>query len=223
MRSLQHLPLALGLVASLSPALSAATLDVVGTVHCTDLTGPSWVGPTAMWSSIASGTFSGTAQAGFTTFADPALLTFSYGDLELDLTLSQSPGADTVGFEYYTELDSNVQPFEVRYDGVLWATGTTDFLRTEVDNSDDYTAIGTGRASLTGATVDGAAFFAEILAFTGGTGHLDFDISDFSAVDNAGNFASTGVMTAIPEPSAAALLAGLGALALGAAGRRRRS
>ena len=222
MRSIQLLPLALGLVASLSPAASAATLDVVGTVHCTDLTGPSWVGPTVMWTSVDSGTFSGTAQAGFATFADPALLTFSYGDLELDLTRSQSPGADTIGFEYYTELDSSVQPFEVRYNGVLWASGTTDFLRTEVDNSDDYTAVGTGRASLTAATVDGAAFFAEVLALTGGTGHLDFDISDFHAVDNAGNFASVGVMTAIPEPASASVLAGLGALALGALRRRRR-
>lgn len=222
MRSSTLLPLALGLVASLSSAASAASLDVNGIVQCTEISGTPWVLTSVMWADVTTGSFTGIGSNSFASIADPAKFTATYGDLEIDYGRSQSPGGATPGFEYYTELDSNTQPFLVYYDNVLWASGTTEFMRTYVDDNLDTSAIGTGRAYLTSSTPSGAAFFAEVLALSGGTGRLDFAMDSFFAINNAGLFGSTGTMAAIPEPASAAALAGLAALGLRALRRRRR-
>lgn len=163
-----------------------------------------------MWGSVETAGGTGSSTSGFASLAalNPSLITFSLGDLELSSHLS--PGTSTSGFEYYSEVDASVTPFNLYYDGALWATGTTSFLQSDVANKNSTTATGTGAVYLTAPGLD-PAFYNEVMNITGGTGLLQIAVSNFSAVDNAGNFTMVGSLAATPEPSRLLLL-GLGLL-----------
>ena len=208
---------------ALSASAFAGTIDFSGNLHAASLTGFDWVGGSKMWGGLETGSFTGSAQSGFgSIITNPALLTFTFGDLEL--TDHGIPGASTPGFEVYTEGDSSVQPFQVFYNGVLWASGTSVFLRTDVDNNADFNAVGTGQAVLTSAGVD-SAFYDAVMSQTGNTGVLNMTISAFFPVNAIGDFSSTGTLStaAIPEPATVGVIVGACVLAGVAAVRRKPS
>lgn len=190
-------------------ALNAASFDFSGDLHAANSTGIPWVAGSTMWGTLETGGGTGTAQSGFSYLAsrDVGLLTFSFGDLEL--TGFQSPGAASLGFERYTENDASVMPFTIRYDGVVIATGTSDYLYDEVSHSLDFTAVGNGQVTLTAPGSD-PAFYNEVTTLTGGSRILQVTLSSFDPVDNAGNFVTTGTFTAVPEPEEYAVLAAAG-------------
>lgn len=206
---------------TLSTLAQAASFDFDGALQANNLTGQPWVAGSTMWGAIDTGSGAGNAQSGFDYLSsrDVHLLTFTFGDLEL--TSSQSPGLASAGFELYTEGDASVLPFTLKYNNAVIATGTSLFLRTEVDNSGDVTAIGTGQFQITAPGAD-ATFYNEVMALTGGSGLCDVTLSTFFPVNGAGLFSTTGTITTapVPEPDTWALVAS-GAI-LGFAILRRR-
>ena len=216
--------------ATTAVSLNAAVLNFSGFSDNDNLTAIPWViapGPTQtyMWGDITTGSGTGTANSGFTSIADPTLLTFSFGDLELDVANSQSPGVGTPGWEEYRELSAPVVNMDFFYNGALWATGQlVDAYRIDVADVDDFAGgIGTAQIELISNTAAGLAFFNEVDALTGGTRILDFENGNFVVVSGPdGTFTSTGSFTAIPEPSSFAMVC-LGAVFLFTAVRRRRA
>jgi hypothetical protein len=196
----------------------AASFSFGGDLRAGTGTAIPWVGPSTMWGTIETGRGTGTSQDGFGYLAsrNVGLLTFTFGDLEL--TSFQSPGPGSMGFERYTENDASVEPFTLRYGGVVIATGTSDFLYNEVSHSLDFTAVGSGQVTLTAPGSD-PAFYNEVVALTGGSRILQVTLTSFDPVDNLGHFVTTGSFTAVPEPQEYAALSAV-ALIGWAAGRR---
>lgn len=220
MPALRRLTAILGLAAGVSAA-SAATFDFTGDLQAAGGNGQPWVLGSFMWGTIETGSGQGTSQSGFSYFDTHAIgsLTFTFGDLEM--TSSQSPGPGLGGFEYYSEDDASVMPFTINLSGVPIATGTSVYLRTEVDNDSDITAIGTGRVVLTTPGAD-PAFFNEVMALTGNTGILDVSLTSFFPVNDAGLFSTAGSFTTVPEPGEYAAVAGAGLAGLALWRRRAR-
>ena len=184
---------------------SAATIDYAGTIYTSDTSHSyPWVLGSVMWEAIDSGNSTATNSTGITYFDthDVSKLTWTFGDLEM--TDHLSPGADTAGYEIYTEDDGSTQPFTMLYDGEVIATGVSLSLRTDVENNMDATAVGVGYATLTAAGAN-SAFYDEIMTLSGNTGNLKIDIDNFDPVEN-GVFNSTGTLSVIPEPSMGALV-----------------
>lgn len=206
---------------TLSTLAQAASFDFDGNLQANNLTAQPWVAGSTMWGAIDTGSGTGNAQSGFDYLSsrDVHLLTFTFGDLEL--TSWQSPGLASAGFENYTEGDASVMPFTLKYDNAVIATGTSLFLRTEVSNNNDITALGTGQFLITAPGAD-ATFYNEVMALTGGSGLCDVTLSSFFPVNGAGLFSTAGTITTapVPEPDTWALVAS-GAI-LGFAILRRR-
>jgi hypothetical protein len=200
-------------------AAHAATISYSGTTFASDTSSNiPWVLGSEMYESIDSGTATANGQTGFNFFNtnNISLLTWSFGDLEL--TAFQSPGASSPGFETYTENDAVVVPLEFFYDGDLVASGTVIELNTYVTNNMDMSATGDVLFQLTSAGLD-PTFYNEFVALSGGTGMATAVLGDFTPV-SPGEFTSNGLMTIVPEPSAAPLA--MGALA-GLVWMRRRA
>lgn len=217
---LHSTPIAAAFVACTAIA-GAASFDFNGAVHTTDITGIPWVGPSTMWGAVDTGGGTAISQSGFAYFGthDITKLTFSFGDLELSERLS--PGPATAGYEIYRELDNSIVPFQIKYDGTVIASGDSLFLRTHVDNDQDYGATGTGQFRITSPGTD-PTFYNQVMSLTAGTGLFDATISTFAAVDNLGNFGTSGVMTtAVPEPGTWAAATSLALLAFAALRRNR--
>lgn len=213
-----------GLAGSLLMAstLSAQVFEYGGQTQAANITNHDWVLGSKMWGTIEAGSGVGTSSDGFTSLAniDISKFTFTFGDLELTNFLE--PGPASAGFEVYSEGDGSVQPIQFFYDGNLWASGDVFDITINVDNSNDATAVGTSRVQLTAPGVD-AAFYNEVIALSGGTGLLDFQIADFFPVDDAGLFSSTGSVSPVPEPSTYALVFGMGIAGFAVARRLRRA
>jgi len=210
----------------------AASFDFSGLLQADNLTGIPWVnvsnpptpeGQSLMWGSIETGSATGTSQSGFSYLEgkDPALLTFTFGDLELNTF--QSPLVGAMGFERYTDNDGSSVPFSISYDGVVIAQGTSQYLYTEVDHISDLTAIGSGRVSLHTPGSD-PAFYNEVFAITGGSRQLDVTLTSFFPVNDAGLFATTGSISAtpVPEPEENAAVAAAGLIGWAVWRRRQR-
>lgn len=217
---------------ALSVATHAASFDFTGLLQAANLTAIPWVNgsnpPTPelqfyMWGTIETGSGTGTSQSGFSYLVgkNPALLTFTFGDLELDTY--QSPLIGAMGFERYTDTDSSSVPFTISYNGVMIAEGTSEYLYDEVDHISDLTAVGTGRVTLHTPGSD-PTFFNEVSAITGGTRQLDVTLTNFDPVNNAGLFATAGSITAtpVPEPEEYAALAAAGLVGWAVWRRRQR-
>ncbi|WP_158279895.1 PEP-CTERM sorting domain-containing protein [Coraliomargarita sinensis] len=202
-------------------ALNAATLNYDGFSDYDNLTSIPWVAGNFMWGEIASGNGTGITNNGFSSIPNASLFTFTFGDLELDAANSQSPGPSSPGWEEYRELDSNVQPVEFFYNGVLWATGSfVDDFRVDVESNDDLNGVGMSEVQLTGHTAAGNDFYQEVSSLTGGSRVLQFENSNFVNTSGPdGFFESDGIMTAVPEPASFGL--GLGLIGFLLALRRR--
>ena len=223
---------ALAAAVALASAAHAASFDFSGFLQAGNLTGIPWVnlfdpprpeGQSAMWGTIETGSGTGTSQSGFSYLVgkDPALLTFTFGDLELNTF--QSPGIGTMGFERYTDSDGSSVPFSISYNGVVIAEGTSEYLYDEVDHINDLNAVGTGRVTLNTPGSD-PAFYNEVSAITGGTRQLDVTLTGFFPVNNAGLFATTGSISAtpVPEPEEYAAVAAAGLIGWAVWRRRQR-
>jgi hypothetical protein len=219
-------------VAALSSAAHAALFDFSGTLQAASLTGIPWVNgsnpptpeaQTWMWGSIETGSGTGTSQSGFSYLVgrNPALLTFTFGDLELDT--HRSPGPGTMGFERYTDTDGSSVPFTISYNGVMIAEGTSEYLYDEVSHINDFTAVGNGRVTLHTPGSD-PTFYNEVSAITGGTRQLDVTLRSFFPVNNAGLFVTTGSISAtpVPEPEEYAAVAAAGLIGWAVWRRRQR-
>lgn len=193
----------------------AAFIDYNGQVKASDLTTNSWVSGTNMWGSIDSSSGTGSNSEGLNSLngLDISQFSFNFGDLEL--TNHLSPGQNTLGWEYYSEGDTSVEKVRFYYAGVEWASGSLNFLQTDVDNSMDTTATGFGTLNLNSATIDGLVFFNEIMLLTDGSGLMSFDINNFDPLGSFGLFSSTGrfSINSVPTPPSIALLA-VGLIAL---------
>jgi len=180
----------------------AAYIDYNGTVKADTTTSIPWVAGSTMWGAVEDGTGTGTFSSGFASLngLDISLFTFTFGDLELTSYLSPTSVA---GFEYYSEGDGSVEQMHFYYDSNLWASATLNFLQVDVDNKDDTSATGFGTANLSSAGVSNA-FFNEVMALTGGSGLLNFDVYDFTPVNKTGDFTSIGRITvsSVPLPAA---------------------
>lgn len=202
---------------------NAASIDFNGSVSAANLTNYSWVLGSKMWGSIEDGSGAGTSAEGFSSLAglDMTLFSFTFGDLEL--TDHLSPGSSSAGYEYYSEGDGSTQAMEFFYDGALWASGSLDYLRIDVDNASDSAAIGFGVATLTSAGVN-AAFYNEVLSLTGGSGRLNIEVFNFFPVSN-GTFGSLGKISvaSVPVPAAVVLFASglMSVFGFGRFGRRK--
>ena len=185
--------------------------------------------PTFMWETVESGTgaadsvnglnslsFGGFVAADFTWKIGQAIA----GGGNLELSSSLSPGPASIGFERYTNVNGATAEIQFSYSGDLWATGTVDFIRSEVANINSATATGTGQVTLTSAGVD-STFFDEVMTLSGNSGLLAFEFDNFQAVDAAGLFSSDGRFTVVPEPSEYALMFGVLGVAAVAYRRRR--
>ena len=124
-----------------------------------------------MFGTIEDGSAAATSITGFEFSSeqgfDPQLFTWTFGE-NADLTLTDhlSPTSTAGGFELYTSDPNNPVTIQFFYDGVTLATGIAEFIRVEVDNNYDTTAIGKGQATLQYAGEDDR-FFYEVMAKTG--------------------------------------------------------
>ena len=125
-----------------------------------------------MWGAIDYGSATATSLSGFAfaeedTF-DPSLFSWSFGsDGDMLLTDQLEPTSTTSGYEYYSSDPASPVTITFSYDGEPIASGTADFIRTEVDNNTDIYAIGEGQATLISPGTD-TRFFDEVMAKTGG-------------------------------------------------------
>ena len=118
-------------------------------------------------------------KAGF----DPSLFTWAFGEYgDLVLTDHLSPTATEAGFEYYSSEPDKYVDINFLYDGQLLASGRAEYIRVEVDNNWDITAIGKGRAYWIMVIL----IYDEIMAISGGTGVLDFVLDSFYTTNDAG-------------------------------------
>ncbi|WP_309381722.1 hypothetical protein [Cerasicoccus frondis] len=214
-----------------------------GITNVEDSSGPSWVGPTAMFNDIIAdydGSLSGPSggsgatQEGMDLFSpgggglDITLLSWRFTTLELYFgagSVTQSPGAATPGFEDYRYDDAGfTAPTNLTfyYDDVEWASGYLTRFVVEVDNNADPAAIGAGEAVLTSNTLAGQDFMDEISDLTAGANILTFVADSFTPISptDPGTFGSAGSITIVPEPGVTA--AGIGAMILSAVLIRRR-
>lgn len=119
--------------------------------------------PSFMWETVESGTGAADSANGLNSLSFggfvPAKFTWKVGEAipgggDLELSSHQSPGAASIGFERYTNVDGPTAEIQFSYDGDLWAIGTVDFLRSEVAHINSVAATGTGQVTL---TADGGA------------------------------------------------------------------
>jgi len=165
---------------------------------------------------------------------DVELLTWNFGPMSLTGigvgdSETLSPGDATAGFEDY-RYDSMggvaTTNLTFYYDGDEWLSGyITPFLIT-VPNRFDPNATGTGTAYITANTAAGLNFYNEIMTLSGGSGELAFAAGNFVSTTGTDpeSFTSSGsvsIVSAVPEPSTWATLAGLAALGLAGCRRRR--
>ena len=200
------------------PARAEPSITFCGQAQTEDLTDIPWVLGSKMWGGVQTNNGTGNAFSEFTSLIglNPTLITLTSGNLELTSYLS--PGPSSPGYEVYTESDASIMPLRLFYDGALLASGTLSSIKIDVDNSSDATAVGTafGQFSSAGAN---PTFFNELMLLSGNTGLVRFDTSTFTPVNNFGLFNTSTVMTVVPEPATAGLLA-MGFV--GIAGWRRR-
>ncbi|MDX2111161.1 MAG: hypothetical protein SFY80_13075 [Verrucomicrobiota bacterium] len=210
MRSLLPLTLLLATAAS----VRGVNINFSGQIETTNLTTHTWVLGTTMWGTVNTGTAIATSQTGFNSLAGLDMSKFGWTYGKLNLTQFQEPTANGAGFEYYTR---TTQSFDIIYNGSLLATGDVLYLRSEVLNSSDINATGTGRVQLTAPGQD-SAFYNEVMSLTGNTGLLDMQINSFVAVSapgvDPGYFSSTGVLSPIAVPEPALFAYGFGGIAL---------
>jgi hypothetical protein len=187
----------------------AAVLSWTGVSQSADLGTNDWVVGTKMWESVNTGSASATGNVGFSSIdlSGPNTFTWTFGDLEL--TSFQSPGPATPGFEVYSEGDASVQDFIMTYNGTDVVSGTVQFLRVDVSDVNDITAVGNAEVVLNSSLGPDPSIFNEFMALTNSTGFITIDIFNFNPVDAFGQFSSTGELTAVPEPSTYATLFGL--------------
>ena len=107
-----------------------------------------------MWGAIDYGSATATSVSGFDFASDasfnPGLFAWSFGSNgNMLLTDQLSPTSIEAGFELYSSDPTNPVTITFTYDGETLATGSADFIRTEVDNNTDIYAIGKGQATLT--------------------------------------------------------------------------
>lgn len=219
-----------------------------GITNTQGASGPDWVLGSDMFLNIIpdyigspSGASGGSAstQDGFDLFApaggglDITLLSWTFGPMSLYQgagSATLSPGPVSAGFEDYRyDTQGGTAPTNLTffYNGQEWATGYVARFVTEVDHINDISATGEGQAFVTGHTPAGQAFYDELMALSNGSGELSFIATSFFPVSltDPGTFGSAGMIevvpAAIPEPSAAGFLLGIGALACGTLRRRR--
>lgn len=205
-------------------AASAAVINFSGGSQSSNLTTQAWVFGSSMWGTIDIGSATATSVVGFSSIPNPALFSWSFSDLELDLAASQSPGAATPGWEIYRELDGAPQPIIFSYNGTQWATAmlTDDHYRIDVSHNLDAGAVGSATFVLDGVlNPSGQAFYDEVLSLSGGSGVITASVFDFYPVDLNGQFSSNGTLTVIPEPGASAGWLALAALLLALWPRRK--
>jgi len=183
-----------------------------------------WVFGSTMWEHLDSATGTGVSVSPPTGFSslegkDITKLTFSFGDLALTSFLS--PGPASAGFEVYTD-DGSGTPFQFLFDGVLWAAGTVNYLRTDVTSNIDAAATALLSVTLDTAGMD-SAFFDELISRTNGSGDIELLAQSFTPV-STGQFTSITTLelpaaASVPGPATGLLfLAGL--LGVGASIRR---
>lgn len=208
------------MAAALLSQAQAASILYDGLTQNGNLTAIPWVTTTTMWGSIETGSGQATAVNGLASVPNPALLSWTFGDLELSGVPAEtfSPGVGTPGRETYKEIDLSTVPLVFSYDGDVVATGSVETFVVNVDHVNDFAAVGNGKAFLTAPGAD-PSFYNEVLALTGGTGELAFSIGNFNPVNGSGLFSSSGEVTFVPEPSAAPALFALAGLLVA---RRRR-
>jgi len=186
----------------------AAIIEYSGTVQAQKDTDIPWVAGSTMWGEIDSANGVALRSEGLTSLQDLniALFRFDFGDLELTDYLS--PTANEAGWQYYTEGDLIAQPITFYYSDTEWASGKVNFLQTNVNNSADIFATGSGSVNLEAYTTDGSDFYNEVMSLTSGTGLMEFSIANFTAVNNAGLFNSSGkiFISPVPTPSTMALM-----------------
>lgn len=226
-----HYPLVLAVLASLCSNLNAAVVEFENApLEAAGNGGLPWVGPSTMYDELVTAGGNGLSQVGFSVFDDDTPvsgLNWGFGGLSLytgDGSLTVSPGPATAGCEDYRITNPGADNLEIWYedggDAILWATGQLVRFVTEVDNNADFIATGWGIAYLTSHTAEGQAFYDEVGALSGGDYKITFIADSFQAV-SPGHFESDGRWSVVPEPSTYAAIAGMLALGLCVARRRR--
>ena len=185
-----------------NPYLAQECPEIVfeGELQASNVTAYPFVGGN-MFGTIEDGSAAATSITGFEFSSeqgfDPQLFTWTFGE-NADLTLTDhlSPTSTAGGFELYTSDPNNPVTIQFFYDGVTLATGIAEFIRVEVDNNYDTTAIGKGQATLQYPGEDDR-FFYEVMAKTGGAGVIWFALDDFYPTSPSGQFFTGGSATCL--------------------------